>query len=768
MTALFVGSGIAYMAVTPKVWKATARVLLDPRDKQVSGPSLSQPLQGVDTVWIDTQSDLVTSANNLDTVIDRLNLAKSPDFGSDREAARRKLATLVHVDRADQTYVLDVSAFTTSPQQSADIAQTLAEAYVASTIRTKAEQVRQASGLIQRQLDELRAAARAAQEKLETYRREHGLITANGRSVEEDTLRQLNDAYVAAQVKARDAKARSDQIAAALKGGGRDASIDGIDSSVLSRLKIDAAQAARNLDDLSHQLGPSHPRMIAARASLDRARAEIAAELRSLAAAAANDYAAARAAEAAAAAAVDKASAAVTTSSEKSILLKELEDEAALRADMYKTYLARTAEIGLQADTQVSDASVVVPASPPLRPYSPRGMVVLGIAGIAGLGFAFSFALYRGRRYLVECDGPDADEADADRDEDDEPGRVALPDVSAPESEPAGSLRPVAVDADVSSDPQLTDDAEQAGPAEPIDAAPVLSAPASGPVVGSPSDHVEPPAVLVSRDHAEPRKQVEPSKQVGTPAVDATPRRAVIVGELEALADVSAAGRRDPRANLTSIHADGEGRLRPGIDERMAAILGRIVAEGGDTGAIMVVGLEKGPMAAAVALALARIEPEKGGVLLVDAADDEAPLALAYVDEVPPGIVEVITDGIDGSEIAVCPDDSDLTLIGTSLPERRDDVAIGAGAISAFIGALACDYGRLIVNLGHRHPPELMEAMLARVGTVLIVGDRAMIDDDEARDVVDELAAAMPVFCGLVVIGDRAGASGSASEEEAA
>ena len=307
VTLLFVGSGFVYATFAPRVWQSTARVLLDPRDKQVvAGPGLSQPLQGVDAVWIDTQANVVTSASILSTVIDTLGLESDPEFGGSRDTTLRALVKAIKVERADQTYVLDISVRSGSADRSARIAQELAEAFVANQVEVKQAAVREASNLINRQLDDLRAKARAAQEKLEAYRRNHGILTANGRSVDEDTLRQLNDAYVAARLRTQDAKARRDKIAAA-RAGGSDAALTGIDSTVLSRLKIERALAARTVGELGQDLGPNHPRMVAARGDLVRAESQIEGELKTLSASADAEYQVAAAAEAAARKALDDA-----------------------------------------------------------------------------------------------------------------------------------------------------------------------------------------------------------------------------------------------------------------------------------------------------------------------------------------------------------------------------------------------------------------------------------------------------------------------------
>lgn len=707
VTLLFVGVGFAYATLAPRVWQSTARVLLDPRDKQVAGPGLSQPLQGVDVVWIDTQANIVTSAAILSKVIDTLGLERDPEFGGSRDETLRALVKAIKVARADQTYVLDISVLSNSADKAARIAQELAEAFVATQVEVKEAAVREGSNLINRQLDDLRAKARTAQEKLEAYRRDHGLLTANGRSVDEDTLRQLNDAYVAARLRTQDAKARRDKIAAA-RAGGSDAALSGIDSTVLSRLKIERALAARTMGELAQDLGPSHPRMMAARSDLARADAQIETELKTLSTSADAEYQVAVAAEASARKSLDDASAVVADTGERTIELRELENEASLRADMYKNYVTRTEEITLQANTQVSDARVIAPANIPVTPYAPRRTIILALAGIAGLGLALTIAVYRGRRYLPEYQWAEETE-DADSDDEHKPVAAMSP-----------PLEPV-------SDFAAT---EEESPDEP----------ASTPVM------VE--------DETERAEEAQ--------IVEDVPAAPSVLAELSIVTRVLSHDRRgrsaprSARSILTSAIADGEGALLPAAAKTFDELVRKITTAAGAARLILVLGANDGPAAAAVAFGLAHV-PVKDGVLLVDASWDDLPLHRAYVDETMPGVIDVIAGTADAANVAICEGGVDVTLIGVGGQDAAAEIAANVGRVADFVDKLSHDFGRIILHCGHHHSPDLLKTLLGQVDAALIVADAVVEDDDEAADMVRDLLGALPVFTGLVLVKERPG-----------
>ena len=259
-------------------------------------------------------------------------------------------------------------------------------------------------------MDDLRDKARAADEKLQAYRRENGLVAVSGRQVDEETLRQLNERYLAAQQRTREAENRRDSLDRILAEGGTrfDSNLDVVNSTVVARLKVEYALASRQLAELAQDLGPSHPRMIAARADLDRARSLIVEELSSLAETTRIDYELALANERQVQRALDEATGAVNAASIAGVELRELEADANVRRELYLNFVERLEQTGLQETIQVSDARVIEPAAVPIRPYWPRRGLILALAGLAGLGIGLSAALYAGRDDLLD------EEAEAD------------------------------------------------------------------------------------------------------------------------------------------------------------------------------------------------------------------------------------------------------------------------------------------------------------------------------------------------------------------
>jgi len=407
VAAVFVGAGLVYSQLADKVYQATARVLLDPRDKQLVGQEVVRPTQGIDLSWIETQVDLVTATGTLRAVVESEHLLDDPEFGgtgnpADLDAVITSLARHVRAERGAQTYVIDVIVSSTSAEKSARLSNAVAEAFIASLTEAKQNAARQANILIARQIDDLKAKAREAEDRVEAYRRENNVVQVDGRPVDEQTLKQLNEANVSARLKADEASSRLAKLDAIARTSGGDlaAALSSVDSPVLGRLKVEYALALRQQAELQQTLGDRHPRMQAIDADIARSRSLIKQELDTLVARARVDADLAKSQVASSAAALAAATNKVSETSDASVALRDLEGEAAIRRDVYRAFVARAQETGLQENLQVSDARVISPAQVPLYPSWPRKKIILGLAGIGGLGAGLALALYRGRSRL--------------------------------------------------------------------------------------------------------------------------------------------------------------------------------------------------------------------------------------------------------------------------------------------------------------------------------------------------------------------------------
>ena len=724
ITALFLGLAVAYVAVTPKTWRSTARVMLDPRDKQLVGADVGRPQYSVEAGWVETRAELVKSHAVLARVVEREHLVDDPEIvGKDADPAQgrealigravRNLAEMVLVERPKENNLVDLSVTTRSPEKSARLGQALAEAFVAGLVQAKVDQIEQANELLSRQVESMRRKMTAAEAAVEEYKRANGINLTRGNLVDEETLRQLNESLVATRAKAQDAKDRWDKLKQVMKTGDVQfpAALDGVGSSVLSRLKIESALAAKRRTEVEQEFGPLHPKARAAAAEAERDKSLILEQVKSLASTAEMDYQLARAAEDNVRKNLDRARARLADTGQATVALQELENEAQARRELYKSFVSRMEETNLQKTTQISDGTIVSPAQVPLKPYAPRVTMVLALALLGGLGTGLSAALLRGRRdvaaILAARREPTAEPVDID---------------------PATRPTPLG-DAPLSSD-------DGAFPAEP--SAPVASVavePVAPAEAGSAPTTLAPLAAAAGATAAADRAGAEPVRV----------RLALTPGRIARL--VAAGEGRQP---VDAFVETDDGR------DDLAGLAGlrRLAVELGDDAEsrvrVLFADSVPGAVVAALAHGLARAEAERGArTLVIDLAAD-ASLFDAVFDRAEPVArsrrrrVESGFDlRLDAHGVAFARPSDDL---GATAPSLR------ASRLADFVAAASRDHDRIVLHLGSAPAAaRLFDAAEVADHVTLVVDEKDLAGRRLAGE-IDVMRGLLPHFDGIVVL----------------
>lgn len=788
--AVFVGAAFAYAVVTPKIWRASARVLLDPRDKQVLGQGIARQSQGFEPGWVETRVELVKSYDTLARVVKAQNLvddgevlsAKAKAAAGDDAfgAAVRNLAEMVLVERPKENYLFDVTVSSRSPEKAARLADAVAAAFVDGLASAKVEQVETANTLLAKQVDEMRAKMIDAEARVEDYKREHGIAVTRGTLVEEETLRQANDALIAARTRMQEARERADRLAQTLKSGDPTllSQTDPIGSAVISRLKIEAAMAERRKADLEQSLGPRHPRVAAAAAEVERARAQITEEVKSLAATAGLDYQVARANEENARKSLQRAQAGLADISRATVGLQELQNDANVQRDLYKSFVARMEETTLQRNTQVSDARVVSPAQIPLRPFSPRTTLALSLALVAGLGAGLSLALLRGRARLLRTKAPAAAMPI-------HPTPIAPVEASASAEDPVSAVVEEAAAPAVAPIPVVTRTDPEPDPESEIAAAPVPSPVPAALAIGASEPPIDIEVVHRVADAPAADAEAPPIAETATPEAESGPAPvdAVLTHEvvdadateeepaatIDAAVEAASAAPREFRRVTFPISIDRIARLgaRAGAGSgaralveaetgdadadgiaRLAGLAAALAADGGR--GVRVISSNSVPtvVTAALALGLARAAAECGDrAVLVDLAHEEAALDPVFAAAHPQTVVG--DHDADAWERAV---DGNLRLLRPLDPVVAGDPNGHPEDVAATIADLNRTADTVVVHLGRQPTAALLFDCAEGADHVTLVVDEKDLASNRISDEIEVVRGLLPRFDGLVVL----------------
>lgn len=419
---------VADFVITPR-YRAVSQILIGPADLRVVEKAMMPAAQTADAnvIQVESETRILTSDKVLRRVVDSEQLTSDPEFaprsrslmttlreavglgsapkpGDAELAALRQLQKSVTAKRSERTYVVDLMVDTADPQKSARVANAIAQAYLDEQTSARAETARRVTDSLSSRLSELRERVRDAEELVERYKREHNIVGASGRLVDEQQLTELNNQLGMAKARTAEAKSRYEQLQRQQRGGtDPGATAEAVASNTIGRLREQYATVARQEANLTAELGPRHPWVIDARAQVRNARQHITEELTRVAEANRNDYERALANENSLASSLDALKRKAMDTSLAFVKLRELERESEASRAVYESFLGRAREMREQERVDTANVRVLSDAQPPQdRAWPPRRLIMLLgalMAGaLGGIGLAYVVELVRGNR----------------------------------------------------------------------------------------------------------------------------------------------------------------------------------------------------------------------------------------------------------------------------------------------------------------------------------------------------------------------------------
>ncbi|MEP2979462.1 MAG: GumC family protein [Lentilitoribacter sp.] len=412
--------GVFVAISTPHKYYADSRLILDPRDVQVTDTvnSNNQASSQVLLAVVDSQMQVARSTSVLERVVEKLRLDQDPEFnGADDAGILSKLKRLLSsssqsddpfenavtylrdnmgLARDPETFLVYIGANTNNAEKSALVANTIVEEYLVEYKQQQSGIFAKTTDSIEVRLEELREKLDAAEKRIVDYRSENDIIDVGGGVINEKEMLALSNEL---------AKVRADQVAkSVLANELRNTDIDGVISGsfpqaaltpTLSELRKQYTEAKSKSDSLAVGLGPRHPQYIAAKASADAVATEIKNELTRIVSSTQNDVVRARDSEGQLA---DKLAVLKTRASNQStenVGLRELERKAEAIRQIYESLLRRARETTERGNLETSVIQVIAKADPPQHPSTTSRKTTVILFGILGgmLGLAIAFIL---------------------------------------------------------------------------------------------------------------------------------------------------------------------------------------------------------------------------------------------------------------------------------------------------------------------------------------------------------------------------------------
>jgi uncharacterized protein involved in exopolysaccharide biosynthesis len=416
---------VAELALTPR-YRAVSQILIGPVDLRGVDKSVVPPAQTADANVIEVESEtrVLTSDKVLQRVVDTERLVSDPEFNA-REPSRigtivsllkaavglaakpaqasdpaigalRQLQRDVSAKRSERTYVVDLTVETTDGEKSARLANAVVQAYFAEQSAAHTEAARRVTQSLTSRLTELQDRVRHAEEEVERYKAEQGIVGASGRLVDEQQLTELNNQLTAAQARTAEARARYEQVRR-LQGRGTDpgAITEAVQSTTVGLLREQYAAVVQREANLTAELGPLHPYVNEARAQVRNAQRLIAEEVARVADATHSEYERALANEATLTNNLQALKQRAIATGLAFVKLRELEREVDASRAVYESFLVRARETREQERLDTVNVRVLSDAQSPLdRSWPPRRLILLlaalGAGLLGGVGLAYA------------------------------------------------------------------------------------------------------------------------------------------------------------------------------------------------------------------------------------------------------------------------------------------------------------------------------------------------------------------------------------------
>ena len=363
---------VVVFQMTP-IYRGDTLIQLETRETNVI--DIEGVLSGVSTDLhsVRTEGQVIASRHTIGRVIDEMALAKRPEFNpriqgigpflyvwdlvrtlftgeSFRERMERltpkgERALVIDTVRAsisaeplNRTRVINVSAYSRSPEVAAALANSVADAYLEQQLEAKFEATERATLWLNNRLLEMRDRLDASEQAVADYRMTAGLAKAETASVTAERVTRVNSQLIEARAERAEAVARLRQVQALLDAGQGASSIaEVLNSPLIQQLRNQEAEVLRRASELSSRYGPEHPRMIDTRAEVSDIAAKIEIEVQRIVVGLRNEVQVARARENAIAANMSQLEQKLASLQGAEVKLDALEREAETNRTLYET-----------------------------------------------------------------------------------------------------------------------------------------------------------------------------------------------------------------------------------------------------------------------------------------------------------------------------------------------------------------------------------------------------------------------------------------------
>jgi polysaccharide biosynthesis transport protein len=297
-----------------------------------------------------------------------------------------------------KSQLIEIEVELPDPALAAAAANALAQGFIDSQQDTSLKSSQNNTSWMNTRLVELRDNLRDAENKLQAYREEQGLVDVDGvATISANELEMTGNRMIDARRNRAEAESQYRQAQALSNGDiSRLSSVPAVLSNpLIQQFQADLAKAQAKVEELSGRYGPKHPALISARSELRTAANSLRLQVKQVVAGIERQYQLAVASEEALRKSFDSNKSQIQDISRKEFQLREYQREVDSTRALYETFVTRLKETAATSDMDSAKARIVDPAITPVKASKPRKTLILAIvalvAAVIGVAMAFLF-----------------------------------------------------------------------------------------------------------------------------------------------------------------------------------------------------------------------------------------------------------------------------------------------------------------------------------------------------------------------------------------
>jgi uncharacterized protein involved in exopolysaccharide biosynthesis len=388
---------LVLFSLYPFPYRATALVLVDPRERRVTLTENVLAGIGSDAAFLESVVQIVHSDGFLQPVLEELEVKNDPLFaGAGNSDSRKMLAAFrknLEVDRIGATFIVEISFKSPDAEKSALYANAIAQAFVDSQARSFVSANESAASSLQERLNVLQKNLETSENAVARFKAKNGIINvAQDSTLLQRELITLNERLVIARAETEAARARIGKIRA---GSGFSPAVEQSDIAQLVELRRQRGQVLQNLSEFGRVYGERHPQVTSERSKLAGLERQIVDEQNSLLAIQKEQLESSVSALQALEDELKQSKKTAVKTERATVQLASLEREAAANRRLYEEFLARFKATEEQSGIEPEQAQIASPALPPLHTIRPSRFLAAIVFGLFSGFCALAYAVLR-------------------------------------------------------------------------------------------------------------------------------------------------------------------------------------------------------------------------------------------------------------------------------------------------------------------------------------------------------------------------------------